>query len=100
MEIGSYVIVRARGAGVHAGWLAALDGDVAELSDSRRLWYWVTSDGDFLSGVARHGIDQSRSKIGGTVDRTYVTEVCEVLTVGDDAMHSIVTAPEHRHDGA
>ena len=90
-----YVIVRSRDAGVHAGELVSRDGDEVVLTRSRRLWYWVCAKGDFLSGVARHGLDTKESKIGGEIDVT-VLGVCEVIACSDASAESIRSAPEFR----
>ncbi len=52
--IGRHVIIRATGAGVHAGILEAYDGQTVRLSSSRRLWRWSAAKGHTLSGVALH----------------------------------------------
>lgn len=55
--IGKYVLCRCHSAGVHCGELVSIEGDVAVLKDSRRLWYWkVKGDGIALSGVAQSGL--------------------------------------------
>ena len=95
---GKCVIVRSRDAGVHAGILKSHDGPEVVLTKARRLWYWVCAKGDFLSGVARHGINASRSKIGGELDEHWVGGVCEVIPVADGAAESIRTAREYRGD--
>jgi len=92
---GDYVIVRSRDAGVHAGELVSRDGDSVQLTKSRRLWYWVCAKGDFLSGVARHGLDIKQSKVGGEIDIT-VIGACEIIVCSDEAAESIRSAPEYR----
>ena len=90
-----YVIVRSRDAGVHAGELVERAGTEVKLTKSRRLWYWVCESGDFLSGVARYGLNVGKSKVGGEIDIT-VMGVCEVIDCTDKARASIASAPEHR----
>jgi hypothetical protein len=50
--IGKYVIVRCRDAGVHSGILESHNGRECVLTESRRLWYWKTAKGAFLSSAA------------------------------------------------
>ena len=91
--IGKYVIVRCRDAGVHAGVLDAVSGREAVLSESRRLWYWKSNKGSFLSGVARDGLDPE-SKVGAPI-RVHLTETCEIIEVSSDAEKTIREAPTH-----
>jgi len=85
--IGKYVIVRCKDAGVHAGVLDAASGREAILSESRRLWYWKSKKGSFLSGVARDGIDDT-SKVGGPIS-IHLTETCEIILCTPTAEKSI-----------
>ena len=97
--IGSYVIVRCREAGVHASVLEAHDGRQCVLTESRRLWYWVAAAGDFLSGVANHGLADNRngrgSKIGAAVSRIHLTENSEIIACTEKAEASIRGFPVH-----
>lgn len=91
--IGKYVIVRCRDAGVHAGVLEAVAGREAVLNESRRLWYWKSLKGSFLSGVARDGLDPE-SKLGGPI-RVHLTETCEIIEVSPEAEKTIRELPTH-----
>lgn len=91
MKIGAYVIVRCRDAGVHAGILVDYNGREAELTESRRMWYWKPKNGAFLSGCAVYGLDPE-SKIGVPVD-IVLTETCEIISCSDEAMVSIQSHP-------
>ena len=91
--IGKYVIVRCRDAGVHAGVLEAASGREAVLNESRRLWYWKSKKGSFLSGVARDGLDAA-SKVGGPI-RVHLTETCEIIEVSSKAEKTIREAEIH-----
>ena len=87
---GKYVIVRCRGAGVHAGYLESTNKTEAVLTNSRRLWYWKPANGQkWLSGVSQYGLDSS-SKVGCVLPRAYLTEVCEILETSDQARISII----------
>lgn len=88
--IGTYVIVRCRDAGVHAGVLESYDGRSCVLTDSRRLWRWRVPMGksEFLSGVAVYGLADD-CKIGCAVDRIMLTENCEIIACTPEAKASI-----------
>lgn len=91
--IGKYVVVRCRDAGVHAGILKSRTDRECELTDSRRLWYWmVAGNGAFLSGVATAGLDHAASKVGAPID-VILTENCEVIACTEVAAESIRSAP-------
>jgi hypothetical protein len=93
--IGKYVIVRTRDAGVHAGVLTARYERLAELTESRRLWYWKPANkGAFLSGVATEGLHKD-SKIGAPID-IILTENCEIIACTDAAAESIRAQPNHK----
>lgn len=92
--IGKFVIVRTRDAGVHAGLLKSRSGREAELTESRRLWYWKPANkAAFLSGVATEGL-HSDSKVGAPID-LILTENCEIIACTDQAAQSIRQAPNH-----
>jgi hypothetical protein len=92
--IGKYVIVRCREAGVHSGILESCSGRECTLTDSRRLWYWKTKKGDFLSSVAINGVSHD-SKIGAPVIRIYLSESCEVIECSTEAEASIRDQVSH-----
>jgi len=86
--IGSYVIVRCRDAGVHAGVLTQTNGRECVLTESRRLWYWkAAKNSAFLSGVAAEGLHED-SKVGAPID-IHLTENCEIIRCSDAAETSI-----------
>ena len=92
--IGSYVIVRCRDAGVHAGYLESYEGRQCKLRKSRRLWYWKPANGAaFLSGVAAEGIDDT-SKVGCRTT-VLLTENCEIIVCSDKAQMSIEAANDY-----
>lgn len=94
--IGKYVIVRCKDAGVHAGVLESHVGREAVLNESRRLWYWKSRKGSFLSGVARDGLD-SESKVGGPI-RVHLTETCEIIECSPESEKTIREAPTHERN--
>lgn len=91
--IGKYVIVRCRDAGVHAGVLEAVNRREAVLKESRRLWYWKSKKGSFLSGVAVDGLDDA-SKVGAPI-RVHLTETCEIIECSAEAERTIREAATH-----
>ena len=94
MKNGTYVIVRCRDAGVHAGVLIASDGRSCELKEARRLWRFRVPMGssEFLSGVAVDGLDHTDCKIGAPIS-VMLTETCEIISCSPKAESSIREAP-------
>lgn len=90
--IGSFVVVRCSAAGVHAGDLVAVEGDVVELKDARRLWYWKAQSGQFLNGVATNGLHPD-SKVSAVQPQIHLRDWCEILTCSDTATASIRSIP-------
>lgn len=91
--VGKPVIIRCRDAGVHFGYLVGYEGRVVELKDSRRMWRWHSASENTLSGVARCGINQSKSKIQGIISGSIIlNEACEILPCTDDSATSIASA--------
>jgi hypothetical protein len=91
--IGKYVIVRCKDAGVHAGFLKSYSGRQAELTKSRRLWYWKAKSGAFLSGVAAYGITEA-SRIGAPIN-IILTETCEIIECSAESAETIKKAKIH-----
>lgn len=92
--IGKFVIVRCRDAGVHAGVLTDYDGREADLTESRRLWYWKpANNASNLSGVATEGL-HANSKVGAPVT-IHLTETCEIIVCSTVAEKSIREAKSH-----
>ena len=92
LKIGSYVLVRCRDAGVHAGELVAWNGRTAQLKASRRLWRWHQAKGGLLSGVANYGLSHEKSIVGAPCD-IILTETCEIIACTAEAARSIQDAP-------
>jgi predicted transcriptional regulator len=87
--IGTYVIVRTQSAGVHAGVLREIDGQVVTLTDSRRIWSWEGANS--ISGIAAEGLDVSRSRIAPAVATIVLTQAIEVVATtqaGEAAVRS------------
>ena len=90
--IGKGVIVRCRDAGVHYGELIGYSGRTVELKNSRRMWRWWAASEHTLSGVVRHGIKQSESKIAGPIDKIILQDACEIIPISGTPEESIKTA--------
>ena len=89
---GQGVIVRCRDAGVHYGKLVGYQGRTVELKDSRRMWHWHSASENTLSGVARCGINQEKSKIQGSLTSIILQDACEIIPISGDAEQSILSA--------
>lgn len=87
-QIGEYVIVRTYSAGVWFGKLEAKSGNEVYLTEARRMYQWWCAKSISLSGVAKYGIDQEKSKICPAVDRVWL-EAIEILTLSDVAIRSL-----------
>jgi len=87
-----YVIVRCRGAGVHAGYLHTRNSEVLVLKNSRRLWRWWSKF--TLSGLATEGVLAGKENecrfacVLPVLDLT-VSDVCEVIYCSEKARRSI-----------
>lgn len=83
-----YVIVRAEGAGVFAGYLEEEDGDTVILKNARRIWYW---DGACsLSELATHGTTKPENcKFPCEVAKVKIFKVLEILDTTEKAKTSI-----------
>lgn len=86
--VGKFCIARCYSAGVHAGYVEAVDGENVILRDSVRLWSWKASDGIALSGVAQHGI-KTGCKIDTKNPVLYLTGVCELIPCSEQSKESI-----------
>ena len=94
---GTYVIIRCRDAGVHAGEFVAHPSDrTVVLKNSRRLWYW--SGAASLSELAVYGAKNvSACKFGVLIaDAIQLLDACEIVVCQDAAKGMIVKCPEWR----
>ena len=86
--VGKYVLCRCSSAGVHTGELVFLDGDIAVLKNSRRLWSWKAKQGVALSGVAQYGLDKG-CKLDAINPEIYLSGVIEVIPCTEISKGSI-----------
>lgn len=84
-----YVIVRAEGAGVFAGYLEKEDeSDTVVMRNARRLWYWDGASS--LSELAVHGTAKPENcKFPCEVSKIKIFNVIEILDTTEKARKSI-----------
>lgn len=92
MGDGRAVIVRAKDAGVHFGYLVGFEGRRVDLTNSRRMWTWKTTGAGSLSDVAANGIDTKASKIAPLVAKIIVLDACEIIDIQPVAAKTIEAA--------
>jgi hypothetical protein len=87
-EVGNYVMVRSRFAGVFAGTLVARIGMEVTLENARRIWYWAGAAS--LSELSQRGTSKpGQCKFPPPVKQVVLTEVIEIVNVTDEAKASI-----------
>ena len=87
-----YKIVRARDAGVYAGYVENRTGDEVTLRNARRIWYWAGAAS--LSQLAMDGTSKPNScKFPCAVDKVELLGVCEVIDCTQKAQNSIQGVP-------
>ena len=92
MPDNKFCIIRCNRAGVFFAKVRKLDGDVAELAESRRLWYWDGAAS--LSQLAMEGVKHpGNCKFTVTVPAMTVLGVIEVIPCTDEAVESIKGVP-------
>ena len=88
-----YVVIRARGAGVHVGYLKEYKNQEAVLLNSRRIWKWVKAA--TLSQLAMEGVkDPDGCRFAMVLPEIRITEVCEVIPCTELAKDNIEGVPE------
>lgn len=92
-QIGEYVIIRTYSAGVWFGKLEKKAGNEVYLSDARRMYRWWCEKSISLSGVAKYGINQEKSKICPALPLVWL-EAIEILSLSDVAIKSLKEAPD------
>ncbi len=90
--IGRYCMVRTYSAGVFAGTLQSLDGEVAMLTDARRIWFWKGAAS--LSQLATDGTSQPKAcKFPCAVAEVLLRGVIEIIPITDKARVSLAKVP-------
>ncbi len=94
---GQYVIIRAKEAGVFAGFLMTRDRDEVILTKVRRIWYWKGAAS--ISQIAAEGVKKPREcKFSIPVGEQTILGVIEVLPCTESAMKNIQEVPVWRED--
>jgi len=79
---GKPVIVRAKDAGVHFGYLEHFEGRVVTLSRSRRMWRWWAAKQMTLSAVAEFGLNLKKDlRIQNELPLIIIQDACEIIPV-------------------
>lgn len=77
---GKPVIVRARDAGVHFGYLELFDGRTVEISRSRRMWRWWAAKQMTLSAVAEFGLNTDKElRVQNEIPLHVILDACEII---------------------
>jgi len=85
----SFVIIRSRDAGVHAGYVDSICDNTVTLSGSRRLWHWKGAL--TLSELSQHGTTEPDScKFGCVVPSIMIASWCECIECTESASDSIL----------
>ena len=83
-----YVIIRAEGAGVFAGYLESEEDDTVVLLNARRIWYWDGASS--LSELATYGTAKPENcKFPCEVAKIKIFKVLEILETTEKARKSI-----------
>ena len=96
MKKGTFVIVRGRDCGVHAGEFVSRKGREVVLANSRRIWYW--SGAASLSELAVYGaknptVCKFGVPISGNIE---LLDTCEVIPCAEAGERMIRTCHEWR----
>ena len=86
----SFVIVRARDAGVHAGYYQSHSGREVKLIKAIRLWRWWSSF--TLSNLALEGVlkgKESEVRFSKPVSKLVILDACEIIECSAKARESI-----------
>lgn len=90
-----YCMVRTSDAGVFAGTIEKLEGNVAKLVNARRIWYWAGAAS--LSQLANEGTSNPKScKFPAAVPEVLVFGVIEIIPISKIAEASIGAVEEWR----
>lgn len=90
-----FCVVRCDRAGVFFAKVKSLDGQTAELTEARRIWYWDGAAS--LSQLATEGVIAPKNcKFTVIVPTMTVLQVIEVIPCSDEAVASIQAVPVWR----
>ena len=86
--IGKYSVIRGRGFGVFAGTVEAVEGEIAKLSNARRLWYWAGAAS--ISQIAAEGVKiPNDCKFSVPVESIVLRDWIEIIPCTDQATTTI-----------
>ena len=87
---GKPVIIRARDAGVHFGYLEHFKDRVVTLKRSRRMWRWWAAKQMTLSAVAEFGLNHDKDlRINNELPLIIINDACEIIPCSDVCVKSI-----------
>ena len=92
-HIGKTCIIRTYASGVFMGTVAAQDGRMVEIKNSRRLWSWKAADGISLSAVAVDGVEPSKCKFPQAVPDHTVLDALEIIPCSERCILSVASTP-------
>lgn len=92
MDLNKKVIIRADRAGVFYGTITRKEGDEVELTNCRRIWYWVGACS--ISELAVNGTSAPKEcKFSVSVEAITVLGVIEIIPCSKKAISSIESVP-------
>ena len=89
--IGKKCIIRCDRSGVFFGTLTSLQGQTAELTNVRKIWYWEGANA--VEQISTDGVE-TNSKLTVTVNSMVVTDVVQVLPCTDKAIFNLESIKE------
>lgn len=89
--IGKKCIIRCDRSGVFFGTLASLQGQTAELTNVRKIWYWEGANA--VEQISRDGVNIN-SQLTVIVDAMVLTDVLQVLPCTDRAILNLESIEE------
>lgn len=88
---GKKCIIRCDRSGVFFGTLTSLQGQTAELTNVRKIWYWEGANA--VEQISTDGVE-TNSKLTVTVNSMVVTDVVQVLPCTDKAIFNLESIKE------
>lgn len=88
-EIGSFVIVRSRDAGVIFGKYQGREGCNINLTEARQLWSWFAAKGITLIDAATFGVTKGKCRFSTAQASVTIFNACALIEVTDIAASSI-----------
>lgn len=90
--LNTHVIIRSQGSGAHFGVLSGVEGNMALLTDTRRIWYWDGAAS--LSELANKGPGKPDGcKFPAPIPEIAVYDVIEIIPCSPIAIDVIRKVP-------